>query len=82
MRTTLTIDDDLAGKLKAEVRRTGKSFKAVINDSLRTGLLLRRERKARTAFRVQARDLGALRPGLSLDNIGELLEMAEGSRRR
>ena len=27
---------------------------------------------------VQARDLGALRPGLSLDNIGDLLEVGEG----
>jgi hypothetical protein len=31
---------------------------------------------------VRARDLGALRPGVTLDNIGDLLEAAEGPRHR
>ena len=78
MRTTLTLDDDVAAKLKSEVRRTGKSFKQTVNDFLRLGLTQRRTRHPAEPFRVEARNLGDLRPGLSLDNIGELLEHAEG----
>ncbi len=37
MRTTLTLDDDIAAKLKAEARRSGRSFKAAVNDLLRLG---------------------------------------------
>ena len=76
MRTTLTLDDDVAAKLKSEVRRTGHSFKQVVNDLLRRELG-RAKASARKPFKVRAKDLG-LRPGLSYDNIGELLEIAEG----
>ena len=78
MRTTLTLDDDVAAKLKAESRRAGLPFKEVVNETLRRGLASRRVAGRREAFRVTARDLGGLRPGLSLDNIGELIEQAEG----
>ena len=79
MRTTLTLDEDLAARLKTEVRRTGKPFRTVVNECLRVGLLNRHARPAREPrFKIRARDLGQLRPGLSLDNIGDLLEIAEG----
>jgi hypothetical protein len=78
MRTTLTLDDDVAAKLKAEARRSGKPFKETVNDLLRIALSSRPRRAVRAAFKVNARDLGRLKPGLSLDNIGELLEHAEG----
>ena len=39
MRTTLTIDDDIATALKALVRTSGKPFKAVVNEVMRHGLL-------------------------------------------
>jgi len=38
MRTTLTLDDDLAEALNRTARLTGRSFKAVVNDTLRRGL--------------------------------------------
>lgn len=38
MRTTLTIDDDVAALLQQAVRQTGRSFKEVVNDALRAGL--------------------------------------------
>jgi hypothetical protein len=82
MRTTLTIEDDLAMKLKAEVRRTGKPFKTVVNEYLRSGLLQRQVRKPQERFRVSARSLGALRPGISLQNVGELLELIESPQHR
>ncbi len=78
MRTTLTLDDDVAAKLRAEARASGRSFRDVVNDAIRQGLASRRVAESAEAFRVTARDLGNLRPGLSLDNIGELLERIEG----
>ena len=83
MRTTLTLDDDVARRLKAEMRRSGKPFRTVVNESLRTALAVRpREPVVEPPFVVQARDLGALRPGLTLDNVGDLLEAAEGPAHR
>lgn len=38
MRTTLTLDDDLAKQLQERARRSGESFKAVVNETLRQGL--------------------------------------------
>jgi hypothetical protein len=83
VRTTLTLDDDVAARLKAEMRRTGKAFRDVVNDVLRLGFSSRPQGPDTvTPFVVQARDLGALLPGLSLDNVGSLLEAAEGPQHR
>jgi len=82
MRTTLTLDDDVAAKLKAEQSRAGLPFKEIVNETLRRGLASRRAAARRHAFTVTARDLGALKPGLSLDNIGDLVEQTEGSLHR
>lgn len=38
MRTTLTLDDDLARRLKELARQAGASFKEVTNDAIRRGL--------------------------------------------
>jgi hypothetical protein len=76
VRTTLTLDDDVAAKLKALSRRTGRAFRDVVNETLRRGLVTPAP-QAREPFRVKARDLG-LRPGIDLDNIGELLDRIEG----
>ncbi len=76
-RTTLTLDEDIAAKLKAESRKTGKPFKQVVNETLREGFFARRARKDLPPFKVKARPLG-LRPGLNYDKISELIEEAEG----
>lgn len=78
MRTTLTLDEDVAAKLKAEARRSGRPFKAVVNDMLRNGLASRSPTGARPPFKILARDLGDLRPGLSLDSIADTIEQLEG----
>ena len=57
-----------------------RPFRDVVNDALRRGLLSDPRRRA--PFRVKTRSLGGLRPGLQIDNIGELLEGAEGSRHK
>ena len=78
MRTTLTLDDDVAAKLKAESRRAGRTFREVVNDVLRRGLASQRVAAKRQPFKITARDLGDLKPGLSLDNVAELIERVEG----
>lgn len=77
MRTTLTLDEDVAAKLKSEARQSGKPLKAVVNETLREGFALRQARKKQPPFRIKARSMG-LRPGLDYDNIGLLLEQIEG----
>ena len=81
MRTTLTLDEDVTAKLKAESRRTGRPFKETVNACLRAGLSLRRPAKAAKPFQVKARDLG-LRPGISIDKISALLDDLEGPEHR
>lgn len=77
MRTTLTLDEDIAAKLKEEMGRSGKPFKEIVNSYLRLGLNTPREARAVKPFVVRARDL---KPRISVeyDNIGDLLELAEG----
>ena len=60
----------------------GRPFREIINETLRQGLESRRAAARRRAFKVTARDLGNLKPGLSLDNIAELIEHVEGSLHR
>ena len=79
MRTTLTLDDDVAAKLKTESRRAGRPFREIDNEMLCRGLESRRAAAQQRPFKVTARDLGNLQPGLSLDNIAELIEHIEGS---
>lgn len=82
MRTTLTLDDDVATKLKSRARRTGRAFKDVVNETLRHGLATAPAPGPRTPFTVKARDLGRVKPGVTFDNIGDLLEQVEGPRHR
>lgn len=79
MRTTLTLDDDVAARLQAESRRAGRPFREVVNETLRRGLASRRVTNQRQPFTVETRDLGDLKPGLVLDNVAELIEQVEGS---
>ncbi len=77
MRTTLTLDDDIAARLQSESRRSGRPFKDIVNDYLRRGLESRRTAGNPKPFKVKARPLG-LRQGLDYDNVGDLLEQIEG----
>jgi hypothetical protein len=77
VRTTLTLDDDIAAKLRAEVRQSGEPFKQVVNRVLRIGLHSREKAKSLPPFKVKARPLG-LRPGLNYDDVWGLIEKVEG----
>jgi hypothetical protein len=75
-RTTLSLDDDVATLLNQETRRSGISFKEAVNHYLRLGLTAARQ-PSRKKFVVKPLPMG-LPPGLSYDNVGELLEALEG----
>jgi plasmid stability protein len=80
-RTTLTLDTDVAAKLKDAAARSGRSFKETVNEALRRGLTASRLPQGLGSFHVEARDMG-LRPGHSLDNIAELLDQIDSPSRR
>jgi hypothetical protein len=64
VRTTITLEPDVAAKLRALARERGISFKEAVNTALRRGLSDRDP--ASRPFVVEARPLG-LRPGVDLD---------------
>lgn len=81
MRTTVTLDPDVAAKLKETARERGISFKEALNGAVRQGFE-RKERKAQP-YRVRTRDLG-VKPGVNLDKALQLageLEDAETIRK-
>ena len=77
MRTTLTLDDELAAKLRDRVHETGRSFKDVVNEALRRGL----EREGAIAgpkpYRVRPASLGGILPGIDLDKALRLADALE-----
>lgn len=77
MRTTLTLDDDVAKLLEKEVRRTGDSFKQVVNETLRLGLAAAKQ-PPRKPFVVKPWNL-SLPP---FEKVEELLEYLEGPEHR
>jgi Ribbon-helix-helix protein, copG family len=82
MRTTLTLDEDIARRLQAESRRTGRSFKEIVNEYLRMALAQSRVLKSMSPFRVATADLGGPAGSGSYDNIEALLEESEGVEHR
>ena len=76
MRTTLTLDKDVVIQLRRQMRRSGATLKAAVNHFLRLGLTTL-EKPQQKRFVVRARPLG-LPPGLSYDNVAELIEALEG----
>ena len=78
MRTTLTLDRDVAALL--ERVRIGRrlSLKEVMNDALRKGLRqLQKDAPGRTPYQTPTVSLGACLVG-SLDDVSEVLAVAEG----
>jgi hypothetical protein len=80
MRTTLTLDDDLARRLKEMARQGGRSFKEVTNEAIRRGLSVAADQvEGIEPFHVEARDCG-FRSGvdpLKLNQLYDDLEIAD-----
>lgn len=82
MRTTLTLEDDVAALLTRVVKRRGGAFKATVNEALRLGLETMARPAARASpYRVTPFNLGGSLVG-SLDNVEEILSRAEGEDHR
>lgn len=81
MRTTLTIDDDVASLLEKEMRRTGKPLKQTVNQLLRSGLQQAVAPAKPRTFRVKSRKIGLPKEWTS-GSVAELLEMLEGPAHR
>ena len=82
MRTTLTLDDDLAGILQKKARQQGHSFKEVVNGLLRAGIAATGgEPPLRQRVKVVARPLG-LKPGYDPDKLNQLVDELEAENYR
>ena len=78
MRTTLTIDEDVAALLARLRKDRDASLKNLVNEGLRRGLQEMAARpKRREPFRTSSVSLGRLRIA-GVDNIGDTLAMVEG----
>jgi tRNA U38,U39,U40 pseudouridine synthase TruA len=76
MRTTLTLDEDVAKRLEQLQRERRTSFKALVNEALREGIRVLEQPPPPTTFKTRTVSLGRLYLG-SLDNIGEVLATTE-----
>ena len=76
MRTTLTLERDVADRLKMEIRKSGKAMKAVVNDALRRGLGLAGKPARPEHFEVRPHAFG-FKPGIDLDRINQLADELE-----
>jgi predicted transcriptional regulator len=80
MRTTLTLDDDLARRLKQLARREGRPFKEVVNEALRRGLAAQEVAEPAAAYRTDTFRSG-FRAGvdpLKLNQLVDELEVEHG----
>lgn len=76
MRTTLTLEDDVAARLRQEIRRTGGGPKRVVNDALRRGLGLVAAPAGGSRFVVTPHSFG-LAPGIDRDRLNQLADQLE-----
>jgi hypothetical protein len=80
MRTTLTLDKDVAVQLERIRRSRDASLKQVVNEALRQGLLqMAGKPRPRKPFRTKSVSLGPCLIG-SLDDVAEALVVAEGEK--
>jgi hypothetical protein len=79
MRTTVTLDDDLAIRLERHRSQHGESFKQALNEAVRAGLNQLEDNPdvVRDVRRTKPLVLGRRLVG-SIDDIGEVLAIAEG----
>jgi hypothetical protein len=77
VRTTLTLDPDVAKQLERARRRRGVPLKRVVNDALREGLARLDDVEPPARFTTRTVSLGRSRLG-NLDDVAEALELAEG----
>jgi hypothetical protein len=76
MRTTLRLDDDLAGLLKERARELGIPFKEAVNRTIRAGMGEDTATRGHPAPKTISHSFG-FRPGIDLDKLGQLADELE-----
>jgi hypothetical protein len=76
VRTTLTLDDDLAGLLKRRARELGVPFKEAVNRTIRAGLGEAAVTRRGAAPKTVPHSFG-FRPGIDPDKLGQLADELE-----
>jgi hypothetical protein len=76
MRTTLTLDDDLAGLLKRRARELGIPFKEAVNRTIRAGMREDTAAQSHPAPKTISHSFG-FRAGIDLDKLGQLADELE-----
>lgn len=76
MRTTLTLEPDVAKLIEREAHRQQKPIKQIVNEALRRGLTSPGLTRGRKPFRVQ-RHVTALRPGIDIARFNHLADELE-----
>ena len=75
MRTTLTLEPDVARKLKKTMAARGITLKEAVNQALRAGLDAG-EAPVRARFQVEPHSFG-FKPGIDLDKLNQLADELE-----
>ena len=77
MRTTLTLDEDVAAVIERLRKTRDESMKSLVNEALREGLKhIATRRRKQVTYRTGSVDLGRCLLG-SVDNVAEVLAVAE-----
>ncbi len=77
MRTTVTLEPDVAAKLKEYAHRRRASFKAALNELLRRGLAAQEGAvTAKRRFKVEAH-AGGFKPGVDAAKLNQLVDQLE-----
>jgi hypothetical protein len=76
MRTTLTIEEDVAQQIRQRMAEKKLPLKRVVNDALRAGLSKTGKKERTPRFVVKPWPLG-LKPGIDHDKLGQFLDQLD-----
>jgi hypothetical protein len=77
MRTTLTLEDDIAKSLQEKAHQTRRPFKDVVNEALALGLVVMDRPREPVVYRVSPASMGAPRREVNLEKALALAEKLE-----
>ena len=77
MRTTLTVQDDIAKSLQEKAHQTRRPFKDVVNEALALGLGVMDRPREPVVYRVSPASMGAPRREVNLEKALALAEKLE-----